>query len=275
MENRGFKGVWFPKELWLDRNISMIEKGLFIEIHSLSQLEKGCIKSNDAFAEFLGVTKRTVINALNKLKELGYVEQVGFDGRKRELKAIWPYDENSGFAWQSRKKFTAEVKKVHGRSENFSKSSIKNNTMNNTENKTLEDESQNQLEAVPPSGGYKKDSIEKALKEEIEKAFLLVIKRFKNHAKERQAVKQLAKEAIARSNDPFNYMRILMNTFWNEKTYGKNKFIKDQPFCPSALNCARVFEMMVEKAFLLENQFRPSVEDIQQKIKEKGRLFVR
>jgi hypothetical protein len=44
MENRKFKGVWIPKDLWLDKDLSMHEKCLLIEIDSLDNDEKGCDK---------------------------------------------------------------------------------------------------------------------------------------------------------------------------------------------------------------------------------------
>lgn len=38
---RDFKGVWIPKEIWCSDQLSLIEKVLFVEIHSLDN-ERGC-----------------------------------------------------------------------------------------------------------------------------------------------------------------------------------------------------------------------------------------
>jgi len=83
---RDFKGIWIPKEIWLLKEISLIEKCLLIEIHSLDD-EKGCSASNKYFADFLGISEIAVSNHIKKLKELGYIKQIGFNGRQRILKS--------------------------------------------------------------------------------------------------------------------------------------------------------------------------------------------
>ena len=39
--SRDFKGIWIPKEIWESENLSIMEKVLFVEIHSLDN-ERGC-----------------------------------------------------------------------------------------------------------------------------------------------------------------------------------------------------------------------------------------
>lgn len=85
-ENRQFLGIWIPREIYLNKKLSWTDKILLIEIESLDN-ERGCFASNDYFAEFLGVTKTTISTSVSKLKKLGYIEQVSFDGRTRILKA--------------------------------------------------------------------------------------------------------------------------------------------------------------------------------------------
>lgn len=87
MQDRDFKGVWFPKEIWLNKELDMIEKALLIEIDSLDN-EFHCIASNEYFAEFLGVSESKITRSIKKLKELGYIEEVGFDGRVRKLRVV-------------------------------------------------------------------------------------------------------------------------------------------------------------------------------------------
>ena len=87
MQDRDFKGVWFPKEIWLNKELDMIEKALLIEIDSLDN-EEHCFASNDYFAEFLGVSASKVTRSIKKLKDLGYIEEVGFDGRTRKLRVV-------------------------------------------------------------------------------------------------------------------------------------------------------------------------------------------
>jgi DNA-binding transcriptional ArsR family regulator len=86
--NRNFLGVWLPKEVYLDKNLSWTEKILYVEIQSLDN-ENGCFASNEYFAEFLDVSTTTISLSISKLKKLGYVECVSFDGRKRILKSAF------------------------------------------------------------------------------------------------------------------------------------------------------------------------------------------
>lgn len=82
---RDFKGVWIPKEIYLNDQLTWTQKILYCEIDSLDN-DEGCFATNEYFATFLGIKERAVRDALSRLKELGLVEQVGFDGRKRRLK---------------------------------------------------------------------------------------------------------------------------------------------------------------------------------------------
>lgn len=54
---RGFQGIWIPKEIWLDKKLSIIEKVFLAEIRSLDN-EEGCTASNKYFAEFFGITPK-------------------------------------------------------------------------------------------------------------------------------------------------------------------------------------------------------------------------
>jgi DNA-binding GntR family transcriptional regulator len=69
---RDFKGVWIPKEIWISDKLSLMEKVLFVEIHSLDN-ERGCFASNNHFAEFFGVSGRQIRTYIGSLKEKGFV----------------------------------------------------------------------------------------------------------------------------------------------------------------------------------------------------------
>lgn len=73
--NRQFKGVWFPKEIYLNKDLSWTEKILLIEIHSL-QGDEGCYASNQHLADFVGVREEVVSNYISKLKQKGYIQIV-------------------------------------------------------------------------------------------------------------------------------------------------------------------------------------------------------
>lgn len=70
--NRAFKGIWIPKEIWLDKELSWIEKFLLVEIESLDN-EQGCWASNDYFASFFGVSKDRISKLISGLNKKGYI----------------------------------------------------------------------------------------------------------------------------------------------------------------------------------------------------------
>ena len=85
MEQRDFKGVWIPREIWLNKELSLIEKGIFTEINSLDG-KNHCYASNEYLAEFGQCSIATVTRAIKHLIDLNLIEQVSFDGRVRVLK---------------------------------------------------------------------------------------------------------------------------------------------------------------------------------------------
>lgn len=121
-DNRDFKGVWIPKEVWLDTRLNALDKVILMEIDSLDQGEKGCYASNEHLAEFCQCSKTKVSTAVSKLIECGYLYIQNFDGRKRELKS-----RVSNFERQSLKKCNADI-------QNLKESNTYRNTNNNTNN---------------------------------------------------------------------------------------------------------------------------------------------
>lgn len=89
---RDFKGIWIPKEIWLDKNLTYFEKAVYAEIDSLCG-DDGCFASNKYFAGFFGCTERHIQRALAHLCELGYVKTEMFDGRKRIIKICRTFSE--------------------------------------------------------------------------------------------------------------------------------------------------------------------------------------
>lgn len=69
---RDFKGVWIPRDIWLSKQLSLMAKVLFVEIHSLDN-ERGCFASNAYFAEFFQVSDRQIRNLIGELKSHGFV----------------------------------------------------------------------------------------------------------------------------------------------------------------------------------------------------------
>ena len=69
MINRSFRGVWIPRDIWLNKELSITEKCFLAEIDSLGGSEEGCFASNQYFADFFNLSKeraRKIIGELNK-----------------------------------------------------------------------------------------------------------------------------------------------------------------------------------------------------------------
>lgn len=64
---RKFQGVWIPADLWLDRDLSFVEKVMLTEINSLETEEKGCYATNAYFAEFFGLSVSRVSEVISAL----------------------------------------------------------------------------------------------------------------------------------------------------------------------------------------------------------------
>ena len=70
--SRDFKGIWIPKEIWESSQLSLMEKVLFVEIHSLDN-ERGCYASNRYFSEFFHVSERQIQTYIAGLKAKGFI----------------------------------------------------------------------------------------------------------------------------------------------------------------------------------------------------------
>lgn len=70
--SRAFKGVWIPKEIWTDKNLTIQEKHFLCEIDSLDN-EQGCFATNAYFAEFFGLSKKRVSVVINELIRKKYI----------------------------------------------------------------------------------------------------------------------------------------------------------------------------------------------------------
>lgn len=124
MVNRDFKGVWIPKHIWLDSQLTMIEKGILTEIDSLDMGEDGCWASNEYLAKFCQCSECKVSLAITKLAKLGYIRVESFDGRRRKIKSSHLLFKDQPF-----KKSKADFEKVK---ESNTRIRPKNNLENNT-----------------------------------------------------------------------------------------------------------------------------------------------
>jgi len=97
--NRDFKGVWVPREVWLDEKLSWMEKLFLVEIDSLDN-ENGCFASNKYFGEFFGLSNSRVSEIISSLQYKGYITSFllmeGKEVKQRTLSLIQPIRKSEG-----------------------------------------------------------------------------------------------------------------------------------------------------------------------------------
>jgi len=138
-ENRDFKGIWIPKKIWLNTDLSIIEKVLLVEIDSLDNSERGCFASNEYLATFVQLSEGRVANIISDLKKRKFIIQVFFDGRNRGLRIS---KSESSFNENVKPELTKTGKQTTRKREH-------NNTVNKTTNNTDYILSENSKEFSP------------------------------------------------------------------------------------------------------------------------------
>jgi len=183
---RDFKGVWIPREVWLDDSLSALEKVILIEIDSLDTEENHCYASNKYLAEFCRCSEIKVSQAIRKFIFLGYIEQVSFDGRTRILKSRL-----KDCLSQTYKKYEADLKKILPNNKEIN---IENNIEDNKEKNIKKELFEEQLNGVkqsliPPTKQGPKKIPEKALIEEFDTIWA----RYPRHEGKQNALKSYIK----------------------------------------------------------------------------------
>jgi hypothetical protein len=88
--SRDFKGIWIPKDVWLSPKLSLMEKVLFVEIHSLDN-ERGCYASNRYFAEFFSVSERQIRTHIGTLRTKGFLSVTIHNRNQRVIRVVGKY----------------------------------------------------------------------------------------------------------------------------------------------------------------------------------------
>lgn len=153
-QERDFKGVWIPKNVWLDNRLNALDKIILMEIDSLDFDEKGCYASNEYLAEFCQCSLTKVSLTISKLIELDYIYLESFNGRVRTLKSRLSKNES-----QTSKNCEAESQKMKCYNSNINensnidnKESIINNTKEN--HKKFKKPTLEELQAYINEKGY-------------------------------------------------------------------------------------------------------------------------
>jgi hypothetical protein len=122
---RDFKGVWIPKEIWLNEDLGWSEKLLLVEIDSLAKNGE-CFASNEYLGKFLRLSKKRVSELITDLNRRGYltVDLVYKEGTKEvEKRVIRPLAE---------KRYTPSEKSVEALAEKAESPLAENRYYNNT-----------------------------------------------------------------------------------------------------------------------------------------------
>ena len=159
-ENRDFKGVWIPKEIWLNTDLSIIEKVLLVEIDSLDNSDRGCFASNEYLAKFVQLSEGRIANIIVDLKKRGFIIQLFFDGRNRGLRT---QISESSFNENVKADLTKTTKQPTRKREH---NNTENKTSNNTNDKGCEFE--NPLPETKINNPFSRQSLHHALTHDYE-----------------------------------------------------------------------------------------------------------
>jgi hypothetical protein len=87
-EKREFKGVWIPREIWLNKELTWMEKLFLTEIDSLDK-HNTCYASNNYFSEFFNISKTRSSQIINSLVKKGYIQsELIYNGMQIEKRVL-------------------------------------------------------------------------------------------------------------------------------------------------------------------------------------------
>jgi len=73
VQERDFKGIWIPREIWLTSELTLLEKIFLVEIDSLDN-DQNCYASNAYFADFFGISKGRCTQIIKSLEAKGFIQ---------------------------------------------------------------------------------------------------------------------------------------------------------------------------------------------------------
>lgn len=150
-QKRRFDGVWIPAEIWLSETLSLIDKIVLTEINSLDNEETGCYASNQYLAKFCQCSERKITDSITKLKKMGLIEQISFNGRTRILKIVRQSSKN---CYAESQILLGEIYNIDyniNNKENILKESSENQKQCNYSNSNLTSSTMVDIESVGPS----------------------------------------------------------------------------------------------------------------------------
>lgn len=84
MDKREFTGVWIPRYIIDNRELSPVDRLIYAEVSCFEI----CSMTNKTLAERAGCSEDTASRSIGRLKKMGYIKFVGFDGRVRKMQSL-------------------------------------------------------------------------------------------------------------------------------------------------------------------------------------------
>lgn len=100
-QQRQFKGIWIPKEIWLNKDLTFQEKIILVEIDSYDDGKVGCFATNKHFVNNFGINSSRISQIIQSLQRKNYIT-INYDFNGNEIIRRYlhinrpPYPEKEG-----------------------------------------------------------------------------------------------------------------------------------------------------------------------------------
>jgi len=145
---RDFKGVWIPREIWLNDDLCWSAKLLLVEIDSLAKNGE-CFASNEYLGKFLKLSKKRVSELITELNRKGLVtvELIYKEGTKQiEKRVIRPMPKNQHTPTENPADPLPKNRQTPLPKNRVDINTYNINTINNTNNKRSKDPASAEIE---------------------------------------------------------------------------------------------------------------------------------
>ena len=83
-QQRQFKGIWIPKEIWLNKDLTFQEKIILVEIDSYDDAQVGCFATNKHFVNNFGINSSRISQIIQSLQRKNYIT-ITYDFNGKEI----------------------------------------------------------------------------------------------------------------------------------------------------------------------------------------------
>lgn len=83
-QQRQFKGIWIPKEIWLNKDLTFQEKIILVEIDSYDDGQVGCFATNKHFVNNFGINSSRISQIIQSLQRKNYIT-INYDFNGNEI----------------------------------------------------------------------------------------------------------------------------------------------------------------------------------------------